>query len=342
MMELYQYLCVVAPFGSLLDNSVSNTKLLMVNGYPQGPMPRQKVPAWRPVVHKGVSRLILHIREEVNTMQYDNPNIPDDGEVFGSVICKAELDGCPDVQLTLAVPPGCPPLDNFVIHSCVTSADTNPIMMQGPGIATATPMLSRKLRFSTLPEQFTLCSYTISDLTFLPIRGFYQMKGDSSLKLLLQLKLDQNVKNSFEKCEVQLPFYHRGPIERVDNISPASVQLSLSQDKYKIIWNIGQKFPTKSLELFLQATVHFPEVIPPVPEGVVVDPFCVGLNSYAEVHFKLSDYMFSGCSIDQKSISLFPQAKYKLQMSRECQSQVYKIWNSHGDVECTFPPPKKA
>ncbi|XP_065920378.1 AP-5 complex subunit mu-1-like [Dysidea avara] len=42
MMELYQYLCVVAPFGSLLDNSVSNTKLLMANGYPQGPMPRQK------------------------------------------------------------------------------------------------------------------------------------------------------------------------------------------------------------------------------------------------------------------------------------------------------------
>ena len=46
---------------------------------------------------------------------------------------------------------------------------------------------------------------------------------------------------------------------------------------------IGQKFPTKSLELFLQATVHFPEVIPPVPEGVKQDPFCVGLNSYAEV-----------------------------------------------------------
>ena len=45
---------------------------------------------------------------------------------------------------------------------------------------------------------------------------------------------------------------------------------------------VDQKFPTKSLELFLQATVHFPEVIPPVPEGVV-DPFCVGLNSYAEV-----------------------------------------------------------
>ena len=47
--------------------------------------------------------------------------------------------------------------------------------------------------------------------------------------------------------------------------------------------HIGQKFPTKSLELFLQASVHFNEVIPPVPEGFVEDPFCVGLNCYAEV-----------------------------------------------------------
>jgi len=52
------------------------------------------VPAWRPVVHKGVSRLIIHIREEINTMQYDNPNTPDVGEVFGSVICKVLLIEC--------------------------------------------------------------------------------------------------------------------------------------------------------------------------------------------------------------------------------------------------------
>ena len=29
--------------------------------------------------------------------------------------------------------------------------------------------------------------------------------------------------------------------------------------------------------------MHFNEVIPPVPEGFVEDPFCVGLNCYAEV-----------------------------------------------------------
>ena len=36
-------------------------------------------------------------------------------------------------------------------------------------------------------------------------------------------------------------FPNRGPIEKVDNISPPSVQLSLSPNKYKIIWSIGQQ-----------------------------------------------------------------------------------------------------
>ena len=110
MSELYQYLCMVAPFGTLLNNSVTNAKFLMTNGYPSGPMPRQKVtilyflctlsgtilcaicmlqvPAWRPGVYKGTSRLFLSIKEEINTMQYDNSTIPDVGEVFGSIICK--------------------------------------------------------------------------------------------------------------------------------------------------------------------------------------------------------------------------------------------------------------
>ena len=39
-------------------------------------------------MYKGASRLILSIKEEINTMQYDNSSIPDVGEVFGSVICK--------------------------------------------------------------------------------------------------------------------------------------------------------------------------------------------------------------------------------------------------------------
>lgn len=50
-----------------------------------------QVPAWRPAMHKGTSKLILSIKEEINTMQYDNSSIPDVGEVFGSIICKVTL-----------------------------------------------------------------------------------------------------------------------------------------------------------------------------------------------------------------------------------------------------------
>ena len=39
-------------------------------------------------MYKGSSKLIVNIKEEINTMQYDNSSIPDVGEVFGSVICK--------------------------------------------------------------------------------------------------------------------------------------------------------------------------------------------------------------------------------------------------------------
>ena len=42
-------------------------------------------------MYKGTSRLIFNIKEEINTMQYDNSSIPDVGEVFGSITCKVVL-----------------------------------------------------------------------------------------------------------------------------------------------------------------------------------------------------------------------------------------------------------
>ena len=42
-------------------------------------------------MYKGTSRLIFNIKEEINTMQYDNTGIPDVGEVFGSITCKVTL-----------------------------------------------------------------------------------------------------------------------------------------------------------------------------------------------------------------------------------------------------------
>ena len=95
----------------------------------------------------------------------------------------------------------------------------------------------KKIRFSPPADQFTLCHYQSSSLAFLPVRGFYQMKvslslsllhnllassiniilfsfppsvkGDSTIKILVQLKLNESVKNSFEFFDVQIPFFNR-------------------------------------------------------------------------------------------------------------------------------------
>ena len=46
----------------------------------------------------------------------------------------------------------------------------------------------------------------------------------------------------------------------------------------------GQRFPSKTLETSLQATILFPDhYTPPPASGDSDDPFCVGLNAYADV-----------------------------------------------------------
>ena len=83
---------------------------------------------------------------------------------------QAELEGHPDIHLTLTTPPGGLPLDHLVVHPCVQSADVSDPSPSG------TAENSRKIRFSAPLETITLCHYQVSCLPYLPIRGFYQMK----------------------------------------------------------------------------------------------------------------------------------------------------------------------
>lgn len=333
-LELFQYLCLVAPFGSPTNTSPASISLqLKARGNP--PPPKLKQPSWRPAVYRGNSRLQLTIKEEMQAAQYDKPEVADDWQVYGTVQAKVELEGHPDVLLTLATPPVTPPIDHLVLHSCVQSADAEP--------TDGTDSRNRKIRFSAPLESFTLCHYLASQVSFLPVRGFYQMKGDHTVKLLIQLKLNEIVKNNFEYFEVHMPFFNRGPIDRVDSIVPvtASTALSLSQDRKTIVWDIGQRFPSKSLEMSLQATVHFPEHPSPAEgscchEGVEDGPYFVGLSSYIELIFKIPDYTISNCNIDARSVTLFPSTKYKLIINRELGCSKYRIWNSHGKALATF------
>ncbi len=100
-------------------------------------------------------------------------------------------------------------------------------------------MDSCRIRILPNLESFPLCHYTANLLRELPIDGFYQMKvpsshtllrgqisflvfllamsihsflhfqGEKVVELLVQLKLDERVRNNFEFCELQIPFFHR-------------------------------------------------------------------------------------------------------------------------------------
>ena len=57
-------------------------------------------------------------------LQYGRENVADVFDLYGTVSCKAELEGAtPDI--TLNISSDGLPLDNILIHPCVQSADTS-------------------------------------------------------------------------------------------------------------------------------------------------------------------------------------------------------------------------
>ncbi len=74
-------------------------------------------------------------------------------------------------------------------------------------------LTQRKVRFTPPSEMFILCHYTMSDVDTvqsLPMTASYQMKGnDQEANLMVKVKLSKRVRNWFEYCEIQLPFYNR-------------------------------------------------------------------------------------------------------------------------------------
>ena len=97
---------------------------------------------------------------------------------------QAELEGHPDVILSLTTPPGPSHLDHLIVHQCVQSADTEPNIVSSAGPDAAE---TRKIRFSAPLDMFTLCHYQSSSC-ILPIRGFYQMKVSVYVFVCLSVK----------------------------------------------------------------------------------------------------------------------------------------------------------
>lgn len=284
-----------------------------------------KSPAWRTSKQKGKAQIEVHITEKVNSTQYDKGDDSDMWQVYGTVSCKCNLETIsPNVIVGLNLPANGSPLQDILVHPCVTSIDSSMLISSSVAV-TDDSAFNGPYKFPFIPpfELFQLCYYT-SQVPVPPILGFYQLTEDGhQVQISVKLKLHESVKNGFDHCEAQIPFFNKGQIKHFE-YKVSHGQLELSREKSLVVWVIGQKFP-KSLEISLSGTVTFSsEEHPNDP----VDPICVGNTAYVKLSFRIPDYSLTGCYTDQHSVQVFSTAKPKIITSRELISADYYIWNS--------------
>ena len=107
----------------------------------------------------GRPRLSFTFREIVRSVQYGSEEHSDDWEVYGMVLCEAELEGIPDVTLPVVWDRQ---VDYVTVHPCCRPADA---------------FVPDKLCFSPPLGPFTLCRYRLKKKAArMPIRGYFQMK----------------------------------------------------------------------------------------------------------------------------------------------------------------------
>ena len=249
-------------------------------------------------------------------MQYDHPNIPNRYAIYGKIGVRAELEGHPEVSLNLMRADGkeqsaniLPSISLARVHPCVQQVDlSNPALIR---LSFAPPLGAFTLmKYSLDPPPSTLASGNPFALAF-PLRGFYQMKevNPTQVKVLVQIKLQEEVNNDFEYCEIEIPFPNRPPIVHVD-LQPTAGTIEIKRNRPNVVvWNIGQKFTARNLEAACPGTVTFATVTStqattghheghtPVQSTHTTlvqtafssntdsddDPFCTGPNAYIKV-----------------------------------------------------------
>ncbi|KAM8921749.1 AP-5 complex subunit mu-1 [Pelodytes ibericus] len=310
------------PLGSPIDSNLTSLHDILSTPLAN---PEYKSPAWRLNKQKVRPQIEVYITEKVKSTQYDKGDDSDMWQVCGTVSSKCNLEAnTTNVTIALNLPANGSPLQDILVHPCVTSVDSSMLLSSSVAL-TDDSAFNGPYKFPFVPpvDLFHLCYYT-SQVPVPPILGFYQLVEDGSqVQISVKLKLHESIKNGFEHCEAHIPFFNKGQIKHFE-YKVTHGQLELSREKSRLVWVIGQKFP-KSLEISLTGTVIFSsEEHPNNP----VDPICVGNTAYVKLSFRIPDFTLSGSYADQHSIQITSSVKPKILTSRELISLDYYIWNS--------------
>uniref|UniRef100_A0A1E1XBD7 AP-5 complex subunit mu-1 n=1 Tax=Amblyomma aureolatum TaxID=187763 RepID=A0A1E1XBD7_9ACAR len=321
LLRLEEFLSVAAPFGLLQFTQPSVVQDILKDRELPAPVDTAtKVPAWRPVPFRGKPVLRLQLREVVHSTQCERPDVSTFNQVSGHLWVHAELE-CREVSLTMTGSSALKPTLAVGVR-----------LTNNQGAAQGSSTWSIHMTPPPSHPVEALRYFLPPALAVAPILGLYSMRGDKHVDFLLQLKLQAGIKNAFQSLDVRIPFFNRGCI-RKSSLTPSCGSVSLTRDKFSLLWAVGQKFPSSSQEVSLTGTVHFEER----PSDTNESSLFTGLTSYAQVDFRMTHQTLSGCSLDSKSILVTPAVKFKLSLDLEVQSQEYRIWNKFGEVPFATP-----
>eukprot|EP00050_Salpingoeca_kvevrii_P015836 m.50443 g.50443 ORF g.50443 m.50443 type:complete len:483 (-) comp6544_c0_seq1:28-1476(-) len=324
--DLQKHLMAACPLGAISGTDPTTCGFIW-GKYPTKLPQNAQAVAWKAPIHKGQQMVQIAAREYVHGEQYDHADTPDTVAIEGTLRCRADLDGTPEVTLTAETKQR---IYDLTSHPCVQSLDLLSDRKQV------------KLRFLPPADAISLCHYKIdSSGAGFPIRGFYQMKREADSNqtvILVQLKLHDSLRGAqLVFCDVRIPFYSKNLIVGSE-CSPNVGSVSVAPNQQELVWNVGNKFPPKTLEVFLSATLTFG----PAPAGHVFelhDPFCSDQTSYISLSFRFQDACWSQAHVDNKSLTVYQKSKPKLLFGRELLSGDYRIWNSLAPTTRACPQP---
>lgn len=358
---LRTFIITSMPFGTPLDLNHSNISAIKLYGFASSDLPpaERKQPAWKPYLYKGKQRIIFTIHETVHAALYDRDDVQDSISISGQVNCRAELEGLPDVTLTMTGMETAH-IDALSYHPCTQIPEQ--------GISKQTIIFSPPLGNFVLMRYHAICDVGP------PVKGFYQLSMVSANEgaFLFKLHLMDRYRSplTMEFCTVTMPFPRRRVVSLDGTPSIGTVLFTEHSVEWKIITS-GRGITGKSVEATFPGTIKFaPWQVqrspfsasifgsdldedsdaeieathnPNLEESLVEkmnkdllpvdldEPFCWQAYSYAKVSFKIIGASLTGISIDPKSsVNIFPPVKAPVEFSSQVISGDYILWNTLG------------
>ncbi|KAJ1265552.1 hypothetical protein BS78_08G084500 [Paspalum vaginatum] len=358
---LRNFIIGAMPFGTPQDLNYANVTSIRTTGFSGDPLPTdQKQPAWKPYLYKGRQRILFSSLETINAALYDRDDVSDFLSVSGQVTCRAELEGLPDVSLSLAgLKTAHVEVSSF--HHCVQASEPTDN--------------KQTLVFQPPLGNFVLMHYQAPCNIGPPVKGFYQlsMVSENEGAFLFKLTLMEGYKSPFimEFCMITMPFPRRRVASYDGNPSIGTASMTEHSIEWRII-SSGRGLSGRSIEATFPGTVRFlprttqrtnsslrsvsstafaedsdseqdnvknvASLDDYIMEKINKDLQAVDLEeplswqayNYAKVSFKITGGTLSGLTIVPKSVNIYPSVKAPAEYSMQASSGDYILWNTLG------------